>query len=267
MTANTKNCHSSETEDGYQCPHCSRFVEKINVTILGKEKTVQPICECESQLEEEKIKQAQDLKQRKETERLFGISNIGKRFEESTFETYKVRPGAEKMMELSQRYINEFEEWSQHSLMIWGVPGNGKTHIAAAIANALKDKYIIVFQTFPELLGKIRNTFNKNIKESEQDIMKALLTCDLLILDDIGAEKLTDWVQDIVFRIVDGRYRRGLPILTTTNLRPKELAKQLDDKERTYDRLTEISVIIENKATSYRREIAKERLKQLSRED
>ena len=78
----------------------------------------------------------------------------------------------------------------RESLMIWGEPGNGKTHLAASIANELsKQGYIVVFQSVPELLQRIRNTFSSENKESETQIMRALLECDLLILDDIGAEK------------------------------------------------------------------------------
>jgi DNA replication protein DnaC len=109
----------------------------------------------------------------------------------------------------------------------------------------------------PELLERIRNTFNRNERESEKDIMNALLHCDLLVLDDVGSEKVSDWVLDVLFRMVDGRYRQKKPILYTTNLNPKELKHQLN--ERIYDRMVETSVIIENRGTSFRREIAQAR--------
>lgn len=235
----------------------------IEIDVLGRKRLVQPKCDCEWEHEKKMLEEAAKRQQKHETERLFSISNLGKRFEESTFETYKQRPGSEKAFEMAQRYVNEFDQWGPQSLMIWGSPGNGKTHLAAAIANEIhKRGYIVVFQSVPELLGRIKSTFNKNSRDTEEQIMKALLTCDLLILDDIGAEKLTDWVQDVMFRIIDGRYRKELPILYTSNLRPNELAGQVS--ERTYDRITETSVLVENKATSYRREVAKARLQKLA---
>ncbi|MRB85087.1 hypothetical protein GH851_31765, partial [Bacillus thuringiensis] len=84
-----------------------------------------------------------------------------------------------------------------------------KTHLAAAIANELsKQGFIVVFQSVPELLQRIRSTFNSDNKENETQIMRALLECDLLILDDIGAEKTTEWVEEKLFNVIDGRYRK-----------------------------------------------------------
>lgn len=221
---------------------------------------VQPTCPCEVEKYEREQKRAENFQQRREIEKLFSISDLGERFKESRFGNFIGRPGSEKALKMARKYVMEFEEWGSDSLMLWGVPGNGKSHLAAAIANDLNERdEIVVFQSVPELLQRIRETFDRDSEESEQDIMKALLTCDLLIMDDIGAEKLTKWVEDIVFRIIDGRYRKEKPILYTSNLKPKFLADQLG--ERTYDRITETSLLIENQATSYRREIAKERMK------
>ncbi|MGG0260698.1 ATP-binding protein, partial [Bacillus mycoides] len=110
----------------------------------------------------------------------------------------------------------------------------------------------------PELLQRIRSTFNSENKENESQIMRALLECDLLVLDDIGAEKATEWVEEKIFNIIDGRYRKEMPTLYTSNLKPKEMLQQVG--KRSYDRMVETSLTIENKATSYRREIAKQRL-------
>lgn len=233
---------------------------KKEINILGKRKIVQPICECEADEMDRSFTEIQNRKHEKETRELFSISDMGEKLAESSFDNFIRRTGTEKMFSNSQSYVEYFDEWGEDSLLIWGTPGNGKSRMAAAVANAVHENgKNIVFQSVPELLQRIRSTFGKQGGETEADIMKALLTCDLLILDDIGAEKLTDWVQDIMYRIIDGRYRKKKPILYTSNIEPKQLANQLGG--RTYDRILETSLIIENQATSYRREVAKERMK------
>ncbi|MGG3997902.1 ATP-binding protein, partial [Aneurinibacillus thermoaerophilus] len=130
------------------------------------------------------------------------------------------------------------------------------------------------FQTMAELLERIRNTFNKKEKETESEIMDALRDCDLLVLDDIGAEKITDWVLDVMFRIIDGRYRKKRPILYTSNFLPADLLIRFmpqqpteEDKikaQRIHDRIIGTSIIVENKASSYRRERAAQRFREMN---
>lgn len=256
---NTSAC--SEETEGYTCEHCNKYIAAITVDVpqLRIKNKILPTCECVVEREEAKIREAQNFAKKREIEKLFSISNLGERFSKSTFESFLDRNGSETAHKIAMQYVKTFKEWNGESLMIWGDPGNGKTHLAAAIVNELSKKgYIVVFQSVPELLQRIRSTFNSENKENETQIMRALLECDLLILDDIGAEKTTEWVEEKLFNIIDGRYRKELPTLYTSNLQPKELQNQVG--KRSYDRMVETSLTVENKAESYRREIAKQRL-------
>lgn len=256
---NTSAC--SEETEGYTCEHCNKYIAAITVEVpqLRIKNKILPTCECVVEREEAKIREAQNFAKKREIEKLFSISNLGERFSKSTFEAFLDRNGSETAYKIAMKYVKTFKEWNGESLMIWGEPGNGKTHLAAAIVNDLSEKgYIVVFQSVPELLQRIRSTFNSENKENETQIMRALLECDLLILDDIGAEKTTEWVEEKLFNIIDGRYRKELPTLYTSNLQPKELQNQVG--KRSYDRMVETSLTVENKAESYRREIAKQRL-------
>lgn len=256
---NTSACDNND--EGYECTECHKFIRAIVVEVqaLKIKRKVFPTCECVVVKEEAKIREAQNFAKKREIDRLFSISNLGERFKKSTFEAFREREGAVTASQVAQKYVNEFKKWNGESLMIWGEPGNGKTHLAASIANELsKQGYIVVFQSVPELLQRIRNTFSSENKESETQIMRALLECDLLILDDIGAEKATEWVEEKLFSIIDGRYRKEAPTLYTSNLQPKSLQYQIG--KRSYDRIVETNLTVENQAKSYRREIAKQRL-------
>lgn len=256
---NTSAC--SEETEGYTCEHCNKYIAAITVEVpqLRIKNKILPTCECVVEREEAKIREAQNFAKKREIEKLFSISNLGERFSKSTFESFLDRNGSETAYKVAVKYVKTFKEWNGESLMIWGEPGNGKTHLAAAIVNELSKKaYIVVFQSVPELLQRIRSTFNSENKENETQIMRALLECDLLILDDIGAEKTTEWVEEKLFNIIDGRYRKELPTLYTSNLEPKELKNQVG--KRSYDRMVETSLTVKNEAASYRREIAKQRL-------
>ncbi len=256
---NTSAC--SEETEGYTCEHCNKYIAAITVEVpqLRIKNKILPTCECVVEREEAKIREAQNFAKKREIEKLFSISNLGERFSKSTFESFLDRNGSETAYKVAVKYVKTFKEWNGESLMLWGEPGNGKTHLAAAIVNELSKKgYIVVFQSVPELLRRIRSTFNSENKENETQIMRALLECDLLILDDIGAEKTTEWVEEKLFNIIDGRYRKELPTLYTSNLEPKELKNQVG--KRSYDRMVETSLTVKNEAASYRREIAKQRL-------
>ncbi|WP_394548842.1 ATP-binding protein [Priestia aryabhattai] len=246
------------------CPHCKEVVPVMEVDVFGKKRIVQPVCPCEAEArKKEEIANAKYQEQRKLRE-MFSISDLGERFDQASFEKFKSTPGAENALKFSKRFVNEFntELWKGLALMLWGVPGNGKSLLAASVANELESKgKTVVFISMSNLLQKIRSTFNNNNKESENEIMKALHTCDLLIIDDIGAEKVTDWVEDVIYRIVDGRYTRKKTIFITSNLNPDDLEKKIG--KRSMDRLTEMCQSIHNKATSYRKVIAQQRLKTL----
>jgi len=102
-------------------------------------------------------------------------------------------------------------------ITLWGRPGVGKTHIACAVAKQVIEKgYSAVFGSVPTLLSSIRAGFNGG--DAADTVLKRYKTVDLLILDDLGKEKVTEWVEETVYEIINARYEYEKPTIVTTNI-------------------------------------------------
>lgn len=105
-------------------------------------------------------------------------------------------------------------------LLFYGPNGVGKTHLAVGILKACvrqKGARAFFFET-RELLRIVRDTYNRSVEETEMEILKPLLGADLLVLDDLGAERTSDWVQETLGLVVNTRYNDRKPTIFTSNL-------------------------------------------------
>ena len=135
-------------------------------------------------------------------------------------------------------YIMNWDENQEagKGLYLCGGVGTGKTHLAVAVLNELirRRRIPALFVTVPELLDNLRGTYD-NPGRNLDEWMDAVKNADFLVLDDLGSEKPTAWVQERIFVIVNHRYREALPTVFTSNIGPKDLATQLG--ERTASRI------------------------------
>ncbi len=118
--------------------------------------------------------------------------------------------------------IRQFVEYfpgDRRGLLLMGPPGVGKTHLAVSIIHYLiEDKDTnCIFYDFRELLNNIRSTYNAASQLTERSIIQPLLDSELLVLDELGAEKTTEWVLDVLMFILNYRYNRMSPTIITTN--------------------------------------------------
>lgn len=116
----------------------------------------------------------------------------------------------------------------QRGAYFFGERGTGKTFLASIIAQEfLSAGYTVLFEKVPDISAKIRGAYTRG--ENEEQILKALKRVDLLILDDIGAEKATMFLGSILCNVIDNRYDREKMTIITSNLSLEDLRKQLDN--------------------------------------
>ncbi len=116
---------------------------------------------------------------------------------------------------VSQRFADELEGW----LLLQGGYGCGKTHLAAAIANACVDAGVpTLFLTTPDLLDHLRSTFAPSSEVEYDELFDRVRNISLLVLDDLGSESPTAWAQEKLYQILNHRYSYRLPTVVTTNV-------------------------------------------------
>jgi DNA replication protein DnaC len=105
-------------------------------------------------------------------------------------------------------------------LLLYGPHGVGKTHLAVGMLKACvraKGARAFFFET-RELLRLVRDTYNRSVEETEMEVLQPLLDADLLVLDDLGAERTSEWVQETLGLVVNTRYNTRRPTVFTSNL-------------------------------------------------
>lgn len=161
-------------------------------------------------------------------------------------------------IEKAKEYTANWNDMKKNHIgfLLWGPIGTGKSYIAGCIANALLNREITVKMT----------NFNTIIDdmfplEDKTEYINALARYELLILDDLGTERSSEYALGIVFSVIDRRYRSGRPLIVTTNLPIKQLKEETNiEKKRIYDRILEMCVPLYVDGSSYRSDIAHEKM-------
>lgn len=118
-----------------------------------------------------------------------------------------------------------------YGLFMMGGTGLGKTHLSLAIANAvIKRGFSVIYGSVPELLRKLQKEQFSRGEKSGDDTMMLLTDCDLLILDDLGAENSSEYTASLLYEIINARQSRSLPMTINTNLDEKGLKQRYQDR-------------------------------------
>ena len=219
--------------------YCSKCHTPRQKRLEVSGKTIEPRCMCACQTEDydrrEQERKHREFLDMVAKNRSIGLPDPGLR--KHTFENdLGYNP---KQIRMAKRYVQHWEEMQKNStgLLLWGDVGTGKSFIAGCIANALLDKGVPVIMTnFARLLNKLTDMYAGD-RNAYIDSFKRY---PLMIIDDLGVERNSEFAREQVFSVIDSRYRSELPMIVTTNLTLEELQHPEDlSRSRIYDRVLE----------------------------
>ena len=216
-------------------------------------------------------------------ERLLERAKVPRRYEHCILESYEcdfgVDPSLPSAKILAQNFVREYPLGTEgKGLLLTGSIGVGKTHLAVGILQALIQEKNVkgLFVDYRELLKEIQHSYNAQVATTELDLLRPVFDAEVLVLDELGAQKPTDWVWDTVALILNSRYNDKLTTIISTNyadlppggvaLPGREAARAMREEtlgdrigERMRSRLAEMCVVVEMRGEDFRRTVRRAR--------
>ena len=218
-------------------------------------------CDCRRAQRMEREAAEQQRKHRDKVEELKRLGFTDPAMREWTFANDN---GRNPQMKTARFYVEHWEDMKAGNIgyLLWGSVGTGKSYLAGCIANALMEQEISVKMTnFAAVLNDLAATF-----EGRNEYISKLCRYPLLILDDFGMERGTEYGLEQVYNVIDSRYRSEKPLIVTTNLSLDELNNPPDTAhKRIYDRVTEMCTPVCCSGVNFRREKAQEKMERLKK--
>lgn len=237
-------------EDGIlYCGKC-RTAKRLRLKFHGEEIIVPIMCECAARADEEQRRQSEATQANARTAQLRHLSMMDGALKVCRFDEADRSGENLRSLKICERYAEKFPQMLRENrgLLLFGSVGTGKTFAAACIANELlKSGYSVVMISLVKM-----------VDGGADDLIYRMRDIDLLILDDLGAERSTDYGLERLYAVVDARYRSGKPVIYTTNL-PLEVLKKPQDARytRIYDRVLERCYPVEFRGISRRKREAR----------
>lgn len=213
MMHDNKIKHSEVEYTGEKCDGCGKDLKIVQITFAdGEVKENHAGCICD------RIKFVNDQQKKIKADAFAKASIMHGDYKEKTFDNYQANSDEQVQAAKKMRYYaNHFDEMLSESncLLVQGTFGTGKTHLAAAVRNKLRaEDYQVLFISLPDYVDKLKQGF-KDLNQVHP-IFKFAKEADLLILDDVGANRMSEWEVSELFRLVDAR--RNKCTIYTTNL-------------------------------------------------
>ncbi len=236
------------------CGQCHTKKQK-KISFLGEERIVGCLCRCAAEKLE---KEREEYRVKEELLNIQKMKSAG--LQDRTFYNYTFDrcDASQENAIYAERYVEHFSEMVQtgQGLLFWGNVGTGKTFLAGCIANALLEQKIPVLMTsFPKILNALGGLYS-----SERNAYLASLNrYTLLVIDDMGIERESQYTVETIYTVIDERYKSGKPFIITTNIQLDALKNPQDvEHARIYDRIMEKCMPVYFGGRNYRSELGQE---------
>lgn len=248
----------NETDNLIYCSKCNAPRQR-RYELQGKILIPSIRCKCQQEIFEQEEAKRKLYEKQMEIEHLKTSGLQDKALYDYTFDKDS---GINPEMTLARNYVANWDEMKAKSsgLLLWGDVGTGKSFFAGCIANALLEKRVPVLMTN---FSQILNTLTGMHFEDRNQFIDSLNRYSLLIIDDLGIERNSEFALEQVFNVIDSRYRSKKPLIVTTNLTLSELNNTTDiAHRRIYDRILERCVPVRINNRNIRQDNASANLKE-----
>lgn len=248
-------------EKTVECPVHGAYIS-TGAKYLGRREVWTRCKDCdEAELAAERQAQANRAAevQKAQIERMIDEAMIPRRFIGRAFDNYNAATDAQAAAKsVARDYAESFSDHYKRGtgLIFSGLPGTGKSHLAAAILQGIIPQYNGMYITCMSLIRAVRNTWRKDSDVGETEILGTFAKVPLLVIDEIGVQYGTDGEQTILFDVLDRRYRDMMPTILLTNQAKQGFKEFIGD--RSFDRLVENSKWVAFDWDSYRATARKE---------
>lgn len=253
-------------EDGLTyCSKCRTPKQIVIETKIGDKKVVlKPFVPCQCRRQEIE-REEQEEKDRERQERLHRIrekSHVPALYRDAGFDLFQTNKNNQAILKMAKNFADQFDQMKKlgKGLLFHGSVGTGKTYTAACIANALLDAGYTVFWTSTYEMLKLRSD------DDEEKYEDMILGSSLVIVDDLGAERSTDFGRERVFSYVDSRCSTDKPTIYTTNIDFEKMVKpETQDESRIFDRILKRCFPIAFTGESWRRTEARDNFSEMKK--
>lgn len=257
----TYNKETHYEKDGHiYCKTCNERIDGKPIPMLDKKlMIIRNACKCDiDRAEQEKLREKQIEQDRLRKNCFISKNQIAYTFENVDEDTDK------DIIKKAKNYVKHFEEMRKDNvgLLLYGNVGSGKTYIACSIANAIitEYSYTVKMRNFAQILNDLqKGGFNLDRNEYIEQITSSTL----LILDDFGIERNTEYALEQIYNVINARYLKARPTIITTNLNFKDIEKEQEDimLGRIYSRIIEMCLPLRVTGLDRRKIQSKEKLK------